>query len=183
MDTAYWVAAVMRWAHVLAAIAAVGGSLYWTLVLMPAAGRIDAAARDTLAGEVRARWSKILGIAILLLLASGIYNLMAILQRYDLQGTPYHMWFGIKFLLALVVFLLASMLAGRSESAVKLRAAGSRWAKVTLLLAVIVVCISGALRLLCDTLPMKNDPLLPRATAETPSPELAPDSADHLTGQ
>jgi hypothetical protein len=58
----------------------------------------------------------------------------------------YHMLFGIKFLLAMVVFTVASLLAGKTALADKLRASAKFWMSLNILLAVLIVCISGILR-------------------------------------
>jgi hypothetical protein len=58
----------------------------------------------------------------------------------------YHPLFGIKFLLALAIFFLASMLAGRSQGTQKFRDHAARWLTVSLVLATLVVAISGILR-------------------------------------
>jgi hypothetical protein len=54
--------------------------------------------------------------------------------------------FGIKFLLALAIFFLASVLTGHSARTQKFRDNRRLWLTVNLVLAVLVVCISGILR-------------------------------------
>jgi hypothetical protein len=56
------------------------------------------------------------------------------------------MVFGIKFLLALAIFALASLLAGRTAAAEALRKNARMWLNLNILLAVLVVCLSGVLR-------------------------------------
>ena len=46
---------ILRWAHILSAIALLGGAVFLRLVLVPSLARVDDAARDAVNGEVRAR--------------------------------------------------------------------------------------------------------------------------------
>ena len=95
---------------------------------------------------MRARWSKIVAGAIGFLLLSGLYNIAMISIHYTLPRW-YNPLFGVKFLLALVIFMVASLLTGRTAAADKLRAENARfWLNLNIVLAVAVVCISGVLR-------------------------------------
>jgi hypothetical protein len=58
----------------------------------------------------------------------------------------YHMAVGIKFLLALPIFLIASFLTGRSATARRFQASPETWMNVNLALALTMVLIGGALR-------------------------------------
>jgi hypothetical protein len=91
--------------------------------------------------------------AITLLLASGLANFLLFndaAQAWEdgtwMKQTKYHALFGVKFLLALGVFYLASGLVGRGEGTAWIRANRGKWLSVTLLLAVGVVMISGWMR-------------------------------------
>jgi uncharacterized membrane protein len=136
---------VARWFHVLAAMAAVGGTLFMRWALLPAAAQLAPEARDSLLQAVRSRWARVVMAAIALLLVSGLYNISRKEVMYHV--TPlYHALFGIKFLLAMGIFFLASALVGRSEAYAAIRRRASTWLAVNLLMAVLVVCISGVLR-------------------------------------
>ena len=58
----------------------------------------------------------------------------------------YQMLFGIKVLLALAIFFLASVLVGRSALGARFRERAKLWVTVNLLLGVLVVCIAGRMR-------------------------------------
>ncbi|MDX1961498.1 MAG: hypothetical protein SFX18_00005, partial [Pirellulales bacterium] len=58
----------------------------------------------------------------------------------------YHSLFGLKFLLALGIFFIASALAGRSAGLQKIRDQAPFWLNVNLALILAVVVISGLLR-------------------------------------
>jgi hypothetical protein len=56
------------------------------------------------------------------------------------------MCFGIKFLLAMVIFLIASLLSGKTAAAQRMREGAKTWMTLNVALAILVVCISGVLR-------------------------------------
>jgi len=146
-----WVALLLRWLHILAASAAIGGTLFMRLALAPAAESLADEPRKTLHEQVRARWSKVVMWAIVLLLVTGVWNFILINQQYNLnKAGPYHMLFGIKFLVALAVFFISSALVGRSKVFEKLRNQRKLWLTVNLVLVIVIVCISGTLRALKD---------------------------------
>ena len=63
-----------------------------------------------------------------------------------MKQTNYHAIFGVKFLLALVVFYFTSGLVGRGSGTAWIRSDRARWLGVTLGLAVAVIMLSGWLR-------------------------------------
>ena len=136
---------VLRWMHILAAITAVGGTIFSRVALLPAASSLPEDPRRALLEGIRSRWSKFVAGAILLLLVSGLWNFMQMERSYKL-GALYHALFGIKFLLAFAIFFLASVLNGCGALALKLRANARYWLTVNMTLAILVVCISGVLR-------------------------------------
>ena len=136
---------VSRWAHILAAITAVGGTIFARFVVVPALDPLPPEQRASIHAAMRARWSKIVAGAIFFLLASGLYNFMVIVQTYTLPRW-YHPVFGVKFLLALAIFAIASLLSGRTPAADKLRQNLRFWLNLNIVLAVAVVCLSGVLR-------------------------------------
>ena len=145
MELADVTALVSRWAHILAAIAAVGGTIFARFVLLPSQTVLAPEQREALHREMRARWSKIVAASIGLLLISGLYNFVLIVRTESLPRW-YHPLFGVKFLIALVIFMIASLLSGRTIAAEKLRSNARFWMSLNIALAVIVVCLSGLLR-------------------------------------
>lgn len=138
---------LMRWAHILSAIVAVGGSFFMRMVLMPAA---NAALSDDEHAKLRPvlvkRWQKVIHVCILLFLISGFYNYLVVTSPMH-QGQPlYHMLFGIKFLLAMLVFFLAIVLTSLKPWAARVRANAKLWLGLLVALAITVVLISGFLR-------------------------------------
>ena len=139
---------VLRYMHILGAIALMGGTIFMRFALAPTVRELDPAARGAIHEQVRRRWVTFVMLAAALLLVSGIANL-GLASRYTFEpifGLSYHMIVGIKFLLALPIFLFASFLAGRSATAKKFQANSQFWMNVNLALALTMVLIGGALR-------------------------------------
>jgi len=147
---------LLRWAHVLAAIAALGGLLFARFAFVPAAEELGQETADRLHAGVRRRWLPWVIGAITLLLISGLANYVLLIRRVkaapelwggDWMGqTGYHALFGVKFLLAMIVFYLASGLVGRGASTQWIRDARKQWLTVAVGLGVAVVLISGWMR-------------------------------------
>lgn len=147
---------LLRWAHVLAAIAALGGLLFARFAFVPAAEELGQETADRLHAGVRRRWLPWVIGAITLLFISGLANYVLLIRRVkaapELWGgdwlgqTSYHALFGVKFLLAMIVFYLASGLVGRGASTQWIRDARKQWLTVAVGLGVAVVLISGWMR-------------------------------------
>ncbi len=130
---------IVRSLHIAAAALLVGGLGFAGLALTPALR--DAAARAVVIG----RWKRWMMISMTVLLATGFYNFFTVgLPKGDVDP-GYHAVFGIKFLLALSVFFLASVLAGRAPAFESMREQPGRWYGIALLLGVAVIVISGVL--------------------------------------
>jgi uncharacterized membrane protein len=146
---------LLRWAHVLAAIVAMGGLVFVRFALVPALSDVDEATGDRIHDRIRRRWLPWVIGAITVLLASGLANFLLFNARVKAEGwgdggwmraTNYHALFGVKFLLALVVFYFASGLVGRGTGTQWIRADRRKWLSVTLGLALAVVLLSGWMR-------------------------------------
>ena len=152
------VALMSRWLHLLAAITAVGGTIFIRFALQPTLATLPDEQRRSLHESLLARWSKVVMASIFFLLASGIYNFIVIngnlktgnQAMQDLRPM-YHALFGVKFVLALGIFFIASALVGRSPAFAKVRANAKLWATVNISLAVVLVCLSGFMRVSRDS--------------------------------
>jgi len=153
-----------RWAHILAAMTAVGGTIFARAVVVPTLDGVPDGQRSELHAAMRRRWSKIVAISIGFLLLSGFYNFFYTVFEYRVPKW-YHMVFGVKFLLALALFMIASLLAGKTTAAQNLRKNLKFWLNVNIVLAVLIVCLSGVLRT-ADKTP-KSAPAAPVLPAET----------------
>ena len=146
---------LLRWAHILGAVLTVGGLFFARFAFLPAVAETDEVTREKLHEAVRRRWLPWVIGGITLLLVSGLTNFLLFNSTVKSQGwadgqwmrqTSYHAIFGVKFLLALGVFYLASGLVGRGSGTAWIRRDRARWLSVTLGLAVAVVMISGWMR-------------------------------------
>jgi len=146
---------LLRWAHVLAAIVAMGALVFARFGLLPALGDFDTATRDRIHDSIRRRWLPWVIGAITVLLASGLANFLLFNARVKAEGwadgawmrqTSYHALFGAKFLLAMVAFYFASALVGRGEGTQWVRNDRAKWLSVTLGTMLAVVLLSGWMR-------------------------------------
>lgn len=147
-DPLFPVLLLLRYMHILGAIMLMGGTIFMRFGLAPVVTTLNESTRTELHEKVRSRWSKFVMLASALLLISGIANL-GLASRYEIErpfGMSYHMIVGIKFLLALPIFLFASFLAGRTDTAKKFQANARMWMNVNLVLALVMVLIGGLLR-------------------------------------
>lgn len=147
---------LFRWMHILAAMAAVGGPMFVCWALQPAAAELPDDAHRQLKEGIRRRWARVVMAAIAFLLVSGIYNLI-VFERESRDWGPewqngparlYHVLLGIKLLLALAIFFLASALVGRSPALAKIRERARFWVSVNLTLGILLVCVAGQMRMM-----------------------------------
>ena len=146
-----------RLIHVVTAIVLLGGSIYLRFVLMPSAAELPDDVHDALRGRLRARWKKVVMIGILLLLVSGFYNYLQVTAPAHTGQGKYHMLMGIKIVLALGVFFLASVLTGRAAKFDAMRRNPAKWVTILIVLALIVVGLGSVLKVAVPP----NPPLSP----------------------
>ena len=97
---------LMRWLHITSVVVLIGGVLYARLIVAPAAASLAAAEQEVLGDAMAARFRALLYLAVLFLLASGVYNLFLNLGR----GPLYQSLLGIKMLLVLHVFAVGFLI-------------------------------------------------------------------------
>lgn len=138
---------IMRWLHILAAITAVGGVIFMRLVLHPTvASNLTDEEHMRLRAPLMKRWKMFVHTCIALFLISGLYNFIVMEMPLHKGQSLYHMLFGIKFLLAFVVFFLAVALTAGGTTFAGIKAKGPTFLLLLILLAVVIVLISGYLR-------------------------------------
>ena len=162
-----------RIAHIGAAVTLGGGLIYQWTVLYPGLGSPSAEEPSSRAEEVRGRWSRLVMVSVVLLLLSGLYNYFGTI-RLDKQGVVdlprfFHPLIGTKILLALVVFFVASLLAGRSEGARRFQAKAPWWLGVASLLVLAIISIAGILKTADRSPAGKETADRAAATVEAPS--------------
>ena len=105
---------------------------------------------------IRRRWAPFVHLGSLLLIVTGLYQLMVHglataeyqnenQKTLDDPGMPYHMLFGIKFLLAMGALFIGSAMVGRSEALAGIRRNGGMWLGLAVMLIIAVVVISRLL--------------------------------------
>jgi uncharacterized membrane protein len=144
-DGMYWLLLASRVLHVLGAIILVGGLFYLRMVIAPTVSAATKPTTDAWFGGRRASWAKWVGIAALVLIATGLFNYFEIVKANDVVAS-YHMMLGIKIIVALVLIFLASLLAGRTAMAVQLRGKMKFWLSVCLLIGILTVILGSVLR-------------------------------------
>lgn len=141
-----WIAIASRWTHIGTAIVLVGGTCFLRFVLAPAAAQLPDEHHAKLKELVMKTWKKFVHGGIALFLASGFYNYLVVQTPLHKGDKLYHPLVGTKILLSLGIFFIASALVGRSKTFEGMRRNSKRWQSVVLLLAVVVVGISGFLK-------------------------------------
>ncbi|HVJ81231.1 MAG TPA: hypothetical protein VNC50_09200 [Planctomycetia bacterium] len=149
---------VSRWTHVGSVILLVGGAFFLRYVLAAAASELPETEHEALRDRVRRRWAKFVHPLSGLLLLSGFYNFYL---RMGTAERPWHMIAGMKILLGLGVVFLASALVGRSPGLQKIRDNWKFWLQINLILALVIVLMSGYLKFI---------PNKPAANAAVPVP-------------
>ena len=146
---------LLRWMHIFGVVLLVGGLCFTRFALLPALADTEEDSREKLQESIRRKWLPWVIIGITLLLVSGLANFLLFNSTVKSQEwgngewmkqTSYHAIFGVKFLLALVVFYFASGLVGRGSGTAWIRSDRARWLGVTLGLAVAIIILSGWLR-------------------------------------
>lgn len=145
---------LLRWFHILPAIALAGGVIFMRWPLAAASTELDEVSRTNLHNSLRRRWSKVVMITSTLLLVTGLVNAVRIITGDQIfAGYPevkptgaYHALVAVKLLLALALMMISSLLAGRSSLAEKLRQKANFWMNVNLALVVVIVLVGGAMK-------------------------------------
>ncbi len=136
-----------RWTHIGTAIVLVGGTCFLRFVLAPAAAHLPDAEHQKLKELVMNTWKKFVHAGITLFLASGFYNYLVVQAPNHKGDKLYHALMGVKILIALGIFFLASALVGRSKSFEGMRKNAKFWQMVMIILAAIIIGISGYLKM------------------------------------
>ena len=132
--------------HVGTAVVLVGGSVFMRFVLMPAASRLPEKEHFALREQVLGRWRKFVGVGIGLLIITGFYNYIHLAMPQHSGDGLYHGLMGVKVILAMVIFFIASALTGRSEALDRVRQNAKMWLAILILLATILIAIAGFLK-------------------------------------
>jgi uncharacterized membrane protein len=130
---------LFRWLHIGSAIFLLGGALYFRLAVAPAAAGLPAEQAGQLYDAMATRIRAWVWTACIALVVAGFYNFFV---KASHVPRGYHMWFGIKFLLALHLISI-SLLAARAGVEPAKR---QRWMSGAMITGLCIVAISGYLR-------------------------------------
>jgi len=150
-DSLFPLLLILRYMHILGAIALMGGTIFMRFALRPVVVSLPPETKAIVHEQVRSRWSKFVMLASALLLVSGFTNL-ALAGRYNfepilgMEKGGYHMIVGLKFLLAVPIFIIAAFMTGRTNTAKRVQANAELWMNVNLALALLMVLIGGYLK-------------------------------------
>ena len=140
----YFVALLSRVFHTTCAATLLGGLIYMRFVLAPAT--LEGEREAALFHGRRKAWASIVAICTLLLLVSGVYNLIMFLGIYKNLPKLYHPLFGVKFLLSIAVMAIMAFIAGKTALAEKMRAKLTGWLNIALVLSLTIFALGAMLR-------------------------------------
>ena len=165
LDGMYWVKLASRVAHTSFGAILLGGMVYLRLMFAHSAESSPSNALICF-NDRRALWARCVALATVVLLASGLYNYLAIRADYEKLPSAYHMLFGIKFLVAFPVFFIAAAIAGRKPLADKMRLKMRFWLNLGIAFAVTVFILGAAMRSFPKLPKGPSEPNAPIATAQ-----------------
>lgn len=134
----------VQWIHLSAAVLGIGGIAFMHIILLPSARVLNPDQREILLKKVAAKFRWVSWSVILLLLASGLYNV-----RQFYWEVPWgHSWkvLTVKIVLALLLFIIVLALTLPLKFLNWFRARRQMWLAIALTLAMTVILISAYLR-------------------------------------
>ncbi len=132
----------MRYVHIASAILAVGGMVYVLTCLLPSMRLVDETFRAALLELANRRFTRLLHLAIVGLLVSGIYNWIRLADTYKAMGAAGNALIGTKVLIALAMFVIAW---GRAIGLIR-EGKPRLWLMVNIHLAAVVILLAVVLR-------------------------------------
>ncbi|MCI0681172.1 MAG: hypothetical protein L0Y71_03635 [Gemmataceae bacterium] len=149
MEPQFLITLAARWLHILSASLAIGVPIYVRFVLMPALAQLDETQRAAFRETLHSRWRIFVHVMIVVFLATGFWTFLGAKRWSALEADAkfrYHLFFGIKLIIALAMFFISSALAGRSAALAGMRTNAKMWLGVLIVLGLAVVGIAGVMR-------------------------------------
>lgn len=144
----YYLDIVLRIMHILGAVLLLGSILFQRFALLPAIKELQSdETADRIRQLVRGRIARITMFSAALLLISGLINTARVSILFRFPDGDYNLLLAVKLLLAMFIFYLASALAGRSETAEKLRADATKWLNMLLAASLLIIVLGAAMKL------------------------------------
>lgn len=133
--------------HVIVAFFIAGTLFFQWRAIHPAVSA--AADSDQIREAIRSRWAPMMHIGVVLLIGTGVYQLMVLgMPKAELQksseaaGLSYHMLFGIKCLLALLILFIGNAMVGKSAALASIREKAPMWLALACAMVIAVIVIS-----------------------------------------
>lgn len=149
MDAVFWFNVLMRWLHVAAAVAGVGGTLAMRFVVLPVLSTLPDG--DAVLGALRPPFKRLIHAALGLLLLTGFYNYLVVSiprvraarEAGNAALALYHPLMGGKILLSLALFTIAILLLAPVPS---FHAQRKTWLSVNVVLGLLILLLGAVLR-------------------------------------
>lgn len=135
---------LVQWIHLTAAVVGVGGIGFLLVILFPSSGLLAPDQRDLLLRAVLGKFRWVSWAVIVLLLASGFYNIRRF--YWDVSWGLAWKILTLKIVLALVVFGISLCLTLPLRFFDRFRARRATWLSIAFALAIVVIYISAHLR-------------------------------------
>lgn len=135
-----------RWLHISTAAIVVGGLVFARFVLMPAMQKLTEEHRALLSEHIAKRLRPVSVASIILLLVSGLYNFLLVMQGE--LDTKYHMIFGFKLLFAAHLLAMFHIAASPTRGSTTNSAKKARLLLGGVISGIIVLALGSYLRIL-----------------------------------
>src|SRR5688572_31862865 len=146
-------AALSRWLHVISAIVAIGGAVFFWAVVPVGLAEADAASRDSVLRSLRRKFKVIVHAAVTLLILAGAFNSWRGWGDYKLERGVMHALWGMHVLFGLIVIGLSISLLAKPEPSANHR----KWLTVNVVLMLILVAVASTLKVVRDRAVKKVD--------------------------
>lgn len=146
--------ALIQWLHVASVVLMIGGFFFLRVVLIPASRSLPNSHQPKLMVAALRRFSVVVWIALVTILASGIYNFVSFLRSANAttasEVSPdfsyYILVLGIKLFIVFLIFTLGIVLTFPYPVFDPFQKRPSPWINLTMILGLIVIFLSALLR-------------------------------------
>lgn len=151
MDNLIWQSTfygLFRWIHIVAVVMGIGGMFAMRYVFLPALAEEEKGRRGAILMRARRKLAVIVPTAIGLLIVTGAINLVRSFKTPPTPPVGYHIVFGVKLILALILFAIALMLALPSDPPNAVQRRAKFWLSMNVHLGFLIIALSVALKFL-----------------------------------
>ena len=146
--------ALIQWLHVASVVLMIGGFFFLRVVLIPASRSLPENYQPKLMTAALRRFRVVVWIALVTILASGIYNFVSFLRSANAATSAgmspdfsyYILVLGIKLFIVFLIFTLGIVLTFPYPVFDPFQKRPSPWINLTIILGLIVIFLSAVLR-------------------------------------